>query len=147
MQILYTYIDQKNRTFSNLLTLPKNLQFGSVSVPTYPCHLLFGWTTILILLYTMTLRFRCHYISIQQIRAMFFHSFCDIQFFLYIDKFKVLQLGNFLIRTVLTFWALWYWRLNNATNWTNLCLFGMTLLVSTIYPLEFLICSFWAYLI
>jgi len=32
MHIMYTYFDHKNQTFPNLLTLPKNLRFGLVSI-------------------------------------------------------------------------------------------------------------------
>ena len=47
----------------------------------------------------------------------------------------------------LTFWALWYWTLNNATNRNNLHMFRMTVLVSPIYTLEFLTYPFLAYVI
>jgi len=78
-------------------------------------------------------------------KSMVFHSFCKILLLSNIDKFDFLPLGNFLIRTV-TSLALWYCCWNNATNRTNLHLFGTTLLVSPIYTLEFLIYLFWAYL-
>jgi len=143
MPILYAYFDHKTEPFPTFSPYPKIYdlvwQVSNISLSPF-----FGWTTIPILFHTMTLWIRCHYIWIHQINLCFFTSFCKI---LLLSNRQIWfpttweisnQNGNFL--------SSWYWSLNNATNRTNLHLFGTTLLVSPIYTLEFLIYPFWAYL-
>jgi len=127
-----------NRTFSDLLTLPNNLQFSSASVQ--HIHISF--------LDELPSRF-CSISWLRGFDALHLNPANNSYFFTHFVRF------NFFLRQIwcpttwefsnqngLTFWALLYWRLNNATNRTNLHIFGMTLLVSPIFTFEFLIYPF-----
>ena len=144
MQILYTYFDHKNRTFSNLLTLPNNLRFNSASVQHIHIFFWMNYHPDFVLDHDFEISMSLH-LNPANNNYVFSVILQDSTSFL--DRqIWCPTTWEFSNPNGLTFWALWYWRLSNATNRTNLHMFGMTL-VSPIYSLEFLIYPFWAYLI